>query len=137
MELIYHYNIIKTSYERGFNSILICEDDVNFIDNKNTILDVFNRIPKDYDIIKFYNLCDTDYFEKDLKITTYKKINYILQNRGGLGSAMIYALSRNGMKIYIDYVETYGLMVSDDIFLPLFELCKLYSLDNLSILNIV
>ena len=127
----YHYNIIKTSYERGLKSILVCEDDVNFIDNKGIVLDVFNRIPQDYNIIKFYNQCDNEYFKKDLEITVYKKINYILEsNRGGLGSAMIYALSRNGMKTYIDYVEKHGLMVSDDIFLPLFELCKLYSLDG-------
>ena len=126
-----HFNIIKTSYERGFNSILVCEDDVNFIDDKNLVLDTFNKIPQDYDIIKFYNMSDTEYFKKNVKRPNTEKIHYILEpSRGYLGTAMIYALSRNGMKIYIDYVEKNGLMISDLYFGKLFNMCKLYSLDH-------
>lgn len=123
----YHYNIIKTSYERGFNSILVCEDDVNFIDNTDVVLDVFNRIPQDYDIIKFYNMGDTDAFkDKNMSNINYIKDKY----RGYLACCMIYALSRNGMKIYIDYVENNGLFISDVYFEKLFDMCNLYSLDN-------
>jgi len=127
----YHYNIIKTSYERGFNSILVCEDDVNFIDNTDIVLNVFNRMPQDYDIIKFYNMCDNE-----LEFNKTDNIQYILEpNRGYLASAMIYALSKNGMKIYIDYIENNGLLICDLIFEKLFNLCKLYSLNGKIIKN--
>jgi GR25 family glycosyltransferase involved in LPS biosynthesis len=126
-----HYNIIKTSYERGFNSILVCEDDVNFIDDTNVVLDVFRRVPQDYDIIKFYNMCDNEF-----EFNKTDNIQYILEpNRGYLASAMIYALSKNGMKTYIDYIENNGLLVCDLIFEKLFNLCKLYSLDGKIIEN--
>ncbi len=48
---------------------------------------------------------------------------------------MIYALSRNGMKIYIDFVEKNGLFVSDDYFRYLYDKCKLYSLNQRIIKN--
>ena len=50
-----HYSIIKQAYMRGFNNILIIEDDVVFNRDKEKIQYIMNNIPDDYDIIKFFN----------------------------------------------------------------------------------
>ena len=49
-----HYNIIKTAYLRGFNNVLIIEDDILFNKDKKILETLFNNIPQDYNIIKFY-----------------------------------------------------------------------------------
>jgi GR25 family glycosyltransferase involved in LPS biosynthesis len=68
-----HYSIIRTSYERGFNHILIFEDDVKF----NVDLDVFKKfielLPENYNIARFhYNIWDGD--KLDTTSSNYKPI---------------------------------------------------------------
>lgn len=40
-----HYDIIKTSFERGLEHILICEDDIDFIETEENIENVLNMKP--------------------------------------------------------------------------------------------
>lgn len=109
-----HYNIIKTSYLRGLNNILVFEDDINFVVDKNVVDNIIKMIPDDYDIIKFYNGDDELYYP----ITTYDNIQFNINmvNREKwkcYWSMIMVGYSRKGMKAYIDYIENFGLHACD------------------------
>lgn len=99
-----HYTIIKQAYLRGLNSILILEDDIDF--NKNIsndeINNIFANIPEDYDIVKLYNEeFDKNESNKPFSFILNKNINIYKYSL----SSMCYALSRNGMKKYIEKMD--------------------------------
>lgn len=96
-----HYSIIKQAYMRGFNNILIIEDDVVFNKDKETIQYIMNNIPDDYDIIKFFNeVTNTSYDDKPVQF-----INDKTDLKPYKISSLCYAISRNGMKIYIEEMD--------------------------------
>ncbi len=123
-----HYCIIKSAYKRNIKSILIFEDDINFIVDKQIVQEIFNLIPNDYDIIKFYN----NYDEWELPLTTINNIKYINDLNNNFWSCKMYALSNYGMKSYIDYEENNGLHTADGFFKELINLynIKLYRLST-------
>lgn len=100
-----HYNIIKTSYLRGFNNILIFEDDISTNINKNEFKFVLNNLPNDYDFITFNN----DMHRNNLSLKTYYEkyktlfIKHTNIFNKFINSTCCYALNRNGMKFYIDF----------------------------------
>ena len=102
-----HYDIIKTSYERGLERILICEDDICFCDDLNLIHKYFNVFPEDYDIIKYhssyfrYSNIKTVGFVKYLNDTSGLQYN----GSGDIYSTLCYSLNRSGMKYYIDFID--------------------------------
>lgn len=94
-----HFSIIKTSYERGLESIMIMEDDFGFCASKETLSDIFNNLPEDWDIIKL----DTILINRDYKDNgAYFDECYDENVKFG---TMCYALNRNGMKAVIDVYE--------------------------------
>lgn len=96
-----HYSMIKSSYERGMERILICEDDIKFIDDKNMVEKAFTEFPSDFNIIKFCN--ETDGRQSYLK--KYDNQNDLFESitwNGANSSTACYALDRVGMKWYID-----------------------------------
>lgn len=88
-----HYTIIKQAYLRGFNSILIMEDDIQFKD-KETVERVFNNLPEDYDVIKFYS----SFFDYDYKETTPPEVLFSKVYKRYSASTICYALNRKGME---------------------------------------
>lgn len=113
-----HYTIIKTAYLRGFNHILILEDDFKFIDDINSIEYVFNNLPDDYDVIKFFytylfKFSNKFNYEKDKNSKLFTKINNF--NENNYGSTLCYALSRKGMKHLIELYDK-KFQVADVIF---------------------
>ena len=94
-----HFSIIKTSYERGLDSILIIEDDFGFSEGIDKLKEVFNNLPHDWDIIKF----DT-FFEKGWYTESGDYFRECYDDDMKFG-AMCYALNRNGMKAVIDSYE--------------------------------
>jgi len=98
------YTIIKTSYLRGFNNILIFEDDFSLL--KTEVLnDVMNHIPKDFDIIQFSLLFMKDIYDyKDL-MNEYENNKYFIKAPFGAWSNNGLALSRKGMKYFIDEID--------------------------------
>lgn len=128
---INHLNIVKITYELGLNNILICEDDVNFIDY-NLLNKISKLIPNDYDIIKFANDGNPEKMKKIDENSINEDNNIfskIILNDLNL-STMCYALSRSGMKKYIDYIlKINDLYISDCIFN---ELLKYYN-NNINI----
>lgn len=99
-----HYTIIKQAYERGMNNILICEDDINFIANEQTLEVFFNNIPADYSCAKFWGTA-TNYSVFDKKYLYYNKEFTDHYNNNIIFSTLCYALSRKGMEEFIHNVE--------------------------------
>lgn len=51
-----HLNCVKTSYIRGYKNVLICEDDLNFIDTVNESFQSFiNIVPNDWSYLQLGN----------------------------------------------------------------------------------
>jgi len=107
-----HYSIIKTSYYRGFNNILILEDDLEFIDNIKLIENTFMNLPRDYDIIKFYDI-EGD-VNKDWYSNNESYIQKFIKVYNFGHSTAFYALSRRGMKLYCDLMDK-KLVAADNI----------------------
>ena len=105
-----HYNILKSAYRRNLNNILVFEDDINIIVNKKVFNKIINKIPKDYDIIKFYN--SEDELKYDLtnehNIEFTKKFNHV-----EYFSCVMVGYSKKAIKDFIDYVDGYGLIPWD------------------------
>lgn len=101
-----HYDIIKTSYERGLERILICEDDICFCDDLNLIHKYFNTFPEDYDIIKYHSSF-FKYNNKEIGFTKYSRNKFTdcYGNIGDIFSTMCYSLNRSGMKYYIEFIN--------------------------------
>lgn len=98
------YTIIKTSYLRGFNNILIFEDDFSLM--KSEYLNEFmNNIPNDFDIIQFSMLFKNDMLDYNNLIQEYENGNYFIKSSIGVWSNNGLALSRNGMKYFIDEID--------------------------------
>lgn len=118
-----HYTIIRTSYERGFNHILVCEDDIQF----NVDLELFKKfislVPDNYGICKFVNRYWVDnQIERNVS-TVCKEIpneNTIIENpyiiiNPPSWSTCCYLLDRVGMK---EIINTYNqnFQVADQVF---------------------
>lgn len=103
-----HYQIIKTAYELGLNSILILEDDIVFLKDVDKINNILNAYSNKLPITLF------DYIEIDSRgvqiMPEYHKFN------AGLLSSC-YALNREGMQ-YLIYCIECG---------PIYEIDKYFS----------
>ena len=98
------YTIIKTSYLRGFNNILIFEDDFSLM--KTEILnDFISHMPEDFDIIQFSLLFNKDMYDFKNLTKEYKNDNYFIKAPFGAWSNNGLALSRKGMKYFIDKID--------------------------------
>ena len=97
-----HYSIIKQAYLRGLNSILIIEDDIQFTRNDEILSNLFEMMPKDYNIIKFY-------YSFDMNKEKLKTIKYVDKSDPHFYnydfSTLCYALSKEGMRIMIEEYE--------------------------------
>jgi GR25 family glycosyltransferase involved in LPS biosynthesis len=98
-----HYSIVKQAYIRGFNSILIFEDDIEFNDDIDLLNTIIENIPNDYDVIKFIN---TEIYHKKFQIKHIGYFRLINEKNNFLYSTLCYALSRKGMKVLIDEYES-------------------------------
>ena len=98
------YTIIKTSYLRGFKHILIFEDDFSLM--KTDMLNEFiEHMPDDFDIIQFSILFKKDMYDYIDLIKEYENGNYFIKAPFGAWSNNGLALSRKGMKYFIDEID--------------------------------
>lgn len=93
-----HYNIIKASYELGYDKVLIFEDDIRFIDNLD--LDkIFSQMPDDWDVLNFYSCghgqLPDDYNNFDMFWKHPDDVSSIYSN-------VMYAVNRKFMRWYLD-----------------------------------
>ena len=88
-----HYSLIKTCYELGYDHVLICEDDICFLNDLDKIYDIleeFNHLKSD---INFYLF---DYYRSTPFTITY---------------ADCYYLDRKGMEYLIYCLENYPINI--------------------------
>lgn len=134
-----HYTIIRTSYERGFEHILIFEDDAEFFVNLDTFKYFISKLPDNYICCKFFNQTftknkkynnikyDLPYNLENIK-EPYSLINNI--NKKNISyfkycSTISYMLNREGMKKVIE-IYNKNFLVADHIFrcLDYFYICN-------------
>lgn len=98
-----HYNLVKRSYDKGLNNVLIIEDDMLFNSDVDMWVDMLENMPKDYDVIQFY------WLRNHPKVNQLIKQNkrYIKHDELGLWSTACYTLSKKGMKYYIDSMDDF------------------------------
>lgn len=103
------YSILKVSEALGHDHICIFEDDFRFIREKDVFYNYLDKMPEDYDLIRFYSAGFTEEWQKTID-ENFKDSMYIPYkhsmlglNYGGIG---MLALSKNGIKVYIDFLET-------------------------------
>lgn len=94
-----HYSIVKEAFEDGVKSLLIIEDDLCFLKDKNKIEMILKAIPKDYDILRMSGIT-ADPKAKSLLEENERKI-WIKHDDVPLWSTAMYALSRRGMQYYL------------------------------------
>lgn len=97
-----HYTIIKRAYLNGLNSIMIIEDDCQFLNKIDVLQKYFDNLPDDWDILRINCLrgsTEENYFKE-------KDILWDKQFIGIWGTGC-YALSRKGMKYIIDSLDNY------------------------------
>lgn len=113
-----HYKMIRSAYNIGYEKILICEDDIAFIDNVDYIKETFNKLPDKFGIVKFYY---TDYQRTTKEFGLRKCEGYC----DGVTSTLCYALDRDGMKAYMESFEK-QFKPADDVFegcLDILQVC--------------
>lgn len=99
------YSIIKRSYLKGLEHILIFEDDFNLM--KNEYLEEFvDNIPNDFDIIQFSILANREILPDYREIQNeYEAGKHFIECKKGYWSNCGLALSRKGMKYFIDAID--------------------------------
>lgn len=106
-----HYNAVSFAYELGYNNVLIIEDDICFIKNKELIEYYLNNIPEDADFISWdFRISWEPQYNEFINIITNNS-NNILNNNfielnnywHALCGGMMYGLmNRDIMKLYLD-----------------------------------
>lgn len=100
-----HYSMVKQAYDQGYEYCLIMEDDIRFLDmNDGEIWESYlNNIPDDFDILQFGG------FTTDPKIKNYmdERAHWVKHPDVPVWNASMYALSRKGMKYYIDFIDKF------------------------------
>lgn len=101
-----HYSIVKQAYDMGVEHLLVIEDDIRFMNDKELMKKFIDEIPSDYDIIQFGG------FTMDKKATKildeYDNGKYWVKHRDvAVWTTAMYALSRRGMKFYIAFMDKF------------------------------
>lgn len=109
------YYLLRLSYELRYERIIIMEDDIKFLKDKNNIIKVLNhidKVPKDFDIIACnIERCMINYydFEKNNSSEFINNVYYQYHNPEAftnyLSCSTINIYSRNGMKKLIEFFE--------------------------------
>lgn len=113
-----HYDIIKTSLQRGFEHILIFEDDISFTASDDYFWAAIDNIPQDYDVLLFHNNERIKYHAYTFKpyMEEYKGKFFKTENpadKWWQTGTMMYALSKRAMEYIINLNDTEGLRYSD------------------------
>ena len=110
-----HLSIYQVAYSEGYEKILIIEDDSIFIDNIPLILEYFNNVPEDANIV-YYGYKHNYGFEGEHYNHLYNKLtNYI--NVAGTNCYGIF--NNETLRKIIDYNEKNKILSVSDQYLPL------------------
>lgn len=101
-----HYNAVYQAYEFGYNNVLIIEDDVCFLKDKEFIKKYLTNIPKDADFVTY----DPRFWiDNDFEMFKYDLINckdMFIKDNGQykfMFGGMVYGImNRQTMKLYLE-----------------------------------
>lgn len=95
-----HYTMIKSSYLKGYDSILILEDDVSLLNDIDQFSNILSEIPSSWDILRFAALWDVTGLEEVMGHSDmWNQVNPRFWGTTG------YALRREGMRYFIDEID--------------------------------
>lgn len=101
-----HYNAVFQAYEFGYDNVLIIEDDVCFIKNKNLLERYLTDIPKDADFVtydpRFWFNEDFDKFANKLDNCTDMFIKDNNEYKLMFGGMAYGLMNRNTIKLYLE-----------------------------------
>lgn len=101
-----HYNVIKTAFELGHESVLVMEDDIRFLKDISLIEDIVSTMPEKYDLVLFDRSKPGDETESEFIYDAQKRaISKYWRQYDKASSCGMYSLSRQGMEHYIDIIE--------------------------------
>lgn len=106
-----HYTMIKSSYLKGYNSVLILEDDVSLLNDIDQFSEILLKIPHDWDILRLAALWDVSGLSE---VMGYSNDWNIVRSRfwGTTG----YALNRKGMRYFIDEIDRHYCNIDTPLF---------------------
>lgn len=145
---IEHYDIIKTSLQRGFERILIFEDDISFVASYDYFWSLMNNIPNNYDVLLFRNNFRIFYPDSFMpEIEEYKGTYFKVENDFNTwrqAGTMMYALSKKAMEYILELNDIYGLTYSDgflskidktkfNVYEPFIRVCEPYGQSEIEI----
>ncbi len=127
--LIEQYKTIKQAYNRGFERIMICEDDLRVrTENEQIFMNAIKNLPQDANIIKCnsivyqtYDIVNTKYGDLEEYDENYFKYKALQFNYYG-SICMIY--DRKGMEFFLDIMNKY--LVEFDVYMT----NTMYDIDN-------
>jgi hypothetical protein len=96
------YTIIKQAYLRGFNSILLMEDDIIFNKPIEFYINLFNNLPEDWDVLRLGYADNKKYIDKNF---LYSCGEQLVKCDIFLPGTCMFALNRRGMEYYINYMN--------------------------------
>lgn len=107
-----HYSIVRQAYDDpNCNSVLIIEDDIQFLKDVELFSRYLDNIPEKYDILQFGGftadqnleiLLENRYPEK-----TYPNMLWLEHTLIGVWTTSMYALSKRGMMFYLKYMDKF------------------------------
>jgi capsular polysaccharide export protein len=103
--MVSHYNVIKTAYELNKKNILVMEDDIRFLRDLLLMEEMLMNIPPDYDMLLLDRSKPGDIDLQAYKDSTVNNGNGYWRRFEYGSSTGCYAMSRKGMKRYIDIIE--------------------------------
>ena len=102
---VQHYTILKTAYELGCQNVLVMEDDIRFLKSLSKIDEILEAIPMDFDQLMFDRNKLTGTEISEFTAITEEQKKRIWNPFFDAGSTGCYAMSRRGMKHYIDLLD--------------------------------
>ena len=98
-----HYSIIKQAYEEGANRVMVMEDDLCLLQDKEKLKEYLENLPDDFDILQMS--CITPYknivhiLKDNLRSKNPKY--WMLHEETPMWGAAMYVLNRRGMVFYM------------------------------------
>lgn len=95
-----HYSAFKDTVEKGYNNVVVFEDDIILVEDFDKKLDKYlNQLPDDYDILWIGTCCN-------LHVPQYNPHIHVYSTQHGSRCTHAYLISQGGCKKLIDHFHT-------------------------------
>lgn len=100
-----HYNIIKISYELGYQRILIIEDDILFLKSADEIKRYLENMPSDANICQFGCFSADPRLPRILEDYSIGNSDWVLMDKIGVWNTSGLCYDRIGMEYYLAFMD--------------------------------